>query len=129
MCHDALPLIDAVIGTSCLGLKNLAMSEICHFVPVDSIEPELYTQLEALELWALNGVQLPALVIKQLTTPCQLVQNLLFRNCDAVTDQLLNELWAVRWFFLSSFFFFFLSSSYILYAAAATFSVACHSNR
>ena len=83
------------------------MSEICHFVPVTSIQPELYTQLEALELWALNGVQPPALVIKQLTTPCQLVQNLLFRNCDAINDQLLNELWAVRFSCVFSRFFFF----------------------
>lgn len=72
------------------------MSEICHFVPVDSIQPELYTRLEALELWSLAGVQLPALVVKQLTTPCLLIQNLLFRNCDVLTDQLLTELWAVR---------------------------------
>lgn len=83
------------MGLNCLGLKNLAMSEICHFVPVDSVQPELFTRLEALELWALTGVQLPALVVKQLTTPCQLIQNLLFRNCDVLTDQLLIQLWAV----------------------------------
>ncbi|XP_057376371.1 uncharacterized protein LOC130697487 [Daphnia carinata] len=85
-----------VIGMACLELKNLALSEICHFAPVDSIQPELYTQLEALELWALAGAQLPALVIKQLTTPCQRVQNLLFRNCHVLTDQLFNELWTVN---------------------------------
>ncbi|XP_046442838.1 uncharacterized protein LOC124193184 [Daphnia pulex] len=85
-----------VVGKCCPRLKNLALSEIRHFAPVDSIQPELYTQLEALELWSLVGVQLPSLVIKQLTTPCRLVQNLLFRNCDALTDQLLNELWMVN---------------------------------
>ena len=85
-----------VIGKCCPALKNLALSEICHFAPVDSIQSELYTQLEALELWSLIGVQLPSIVIKQLTTPCRLVQNLLFRNCDALTDQLLSELWMVR---------------------------------
>lgn len=72
------------------------MSEICHFVPVDCIEHKLYTQLEALELWSMAGVEVPALVLKQLTMPCQLVQNVLFRNCDVLTDQLLTELWAVR---------------------------------
>ena len=84
------------IGTTCLKLKNLALSEIIHFVPVDSVDTELYNRLEALELWAPVGVQPPALVIKQLTTPCPLIQNLLFRNCDALTDQLLAEVWAVR---------------------------------
>lgn len=97
-----LVFIVLVIGKCCPRLKNLALSEICHFAPVDSIQPELYTQLEALELWSLVGVQLPSLVIKQLTTPCRLVQNLLFRNCDALTDQLLNELWLVRPGFSSS---------------------------
>jgi hypothetical protein len=89
-------LLKKVVGKCCPRLKNLALSEIRQYAPVDSIQPELYTQLEALELWSLVGVQLPSLVIKQLTTPCRLVQNLLFRNCDALTDQLLNELWMVK---------------------------------
>lgn len=88
-----------VVGVHCRGLKNFAMSEVCHFVPVETLtmDAELFTQLNALELWSLKTVQPAVSVVKQLVSPCRSVQNLLFRNCDAMSDQLLNELWTVSW--------------------------------
>ena len=87
---------DSAIGTSCLGLKNLALSEICYFAPVESLDSSLFNRLEALELWSVVGVALPTLLIKQLLNGCQNIRNLLFRYCESVTDSLLTELWTVR---------------------------------
>lgn len=70
---------------------------MCHFIPVEShqFDASLFTELRALELWTVQGVKLPSAVVKQLLTSCRGIQNLLFRNCDDLTDALLNELWAV----------------------------------
>ena len=80
-----------------MNLKNLALSEICHFVPATDggVSHALFGQLHAVELWALPGVQTPPSVVKQLTCNCADVRNLLFRNCDCVDDALLTEMWTV----------------------------------
>lgn len=94
----------AAIGANCRNLKNLALAEMCYFVPVESyqMDPSLFAQLRALELWAVVGVHLPNSVAKQLLASCLSIQNLLFRNCNELTEELLNELWAVRHFILRS---------------------------
>ena len=86
-----------MIGHNCRSLKNLALAEMCHFIPVEShqCDPSLFAHLKALELWTVVGVQLPNNVVKQLLASCSSVQNLLFRNCDDLNDTLLNELWTV----------------------------------
>lgn len=88
-----------VIGTSCPGLKNLAVSEICHFVQADGVSPGMFARLHAVELWALPGVHMPASVIRQLTCNCVGVRNLLFRNCPCLDDRLLTETWSVSVYF------------------------------
>ena len=90
-----------VIGTSCPNLKNLAVSEICHFVEPDGVSHGAYGQLHAVELWALPGVQMPASVIRQLTFNCADVRNLLFRNCPNLDDTLFTEMRSVSVFTFS----------------------------
>ena len=84
----------AAIGSNCLQLRNLALSEMCHITVTDN-EDELFRRLEALELWALDGVPLSAAVIRQLIKSCHNIKNILFRGCDAVNDDLFAQLWKV----------------------------------
>ena len=84
----------AAIGSNCLRLRNLALSEMCHITVADHGD-NIFGRLEALELWALDGVPLPGVVIKQLMKSCHHIKNVLFRGCDAVTDDLFGQLWRV----------------------------------
>ena len=91
-----IPNLLAAIGRNCSLLKNLALSDILHFMPLEhGPEPTLFFRLEVLELCALDGVQLSADVVKQLLGPCQHIRNVLLRGCDAVTDTFLAQVWQV----------------------------------
>ena len=87
----------AAIGSHCSQLRNLALAEMGHIVTIDdATDPgDFFSRLQALEVWAADGVQLPPAVIKQLLKSCSSIRNVFLRGCDAVDDALFAQLWKV----------------------------------
>ncbi|XP_066995283.1 uncharacterized protein [Anabrus simplex] len=80
------------IGRACKQIRNLALSNIAQYDPVGPICPEMFNQLQALELWSDPHADLTPAMFRQLLLFGPDIRNLLFKGCEILSDKFMTEI-------------------------------------
>nr|CAD7410430.1 unnamed protein product [Timema cristinae] len=81
------------LGKACPELKNLALSNVAQYESVSHPSPELFTKLQALELWSDPHADISLNMVKQLLSFSENIRNILLKGCEVISDKLLLDIW------------------------------------
>uniref|UniRef100_A0A1B6D6M4 F-box domain-containing protein n=1 Tax=Clastoptera arizonana TaxID=38151 RepID=A0A1B6D6M4_9HEMI len=88
------PVVDILaIGRACPILQNLAFSKVSIFELPSQLHPELFNNLEAMELWSETQIEINPNLVKQLLQFSPMIRNILFNGCSVLSDKLFDEIW------------------------------------